>query len=90
MEKLKFVPMGLFSLYTLKLIIFGASYADSAALLFVAASAVILMIKSNEEKLNQLQSDINSIKQEHENMKTYVNSLKLSQTLRSGGTVNLR
>lgn len=94
MEKvIRFLPLGLFCLFSAKLMILGSSLTDSLVLLVMAAysayhefKTVDGKIKALEEELSQQRAFIDSKLKEIDEVKALVGGIKLGQQIR--GQIN--
>lgn len=91
----KLIPLTTFCLYFLKIIILSPNYTDAGVLLILGVLSAFFEFKSNdgkiqelENKFNKHQREIEDKNKEIESIKTYLNSIKLSQTMRPLGNVN--
>lgn len=83
----KYLPLALFSLLAIKLIITGASFADTASLFVLAAAAAYYEFQiqkkiRNEykEQLQKYEDQVKALALSLDEVRTHVGSLKLSQT----------
>lgn len=94
----KYLPLVLFSLYSVKLIALGASYQDASVLLVLTLAVVAQEIRIKveqvganlQETINALAEDLKKVKQNQEvkekevqEIKTHVAGLKLSSGSRN-------
>lgn len=86
MEKIKYIPLGLFIAFCLKIAVLGPSLTESLCLLILGAVAVTYEYKSNskeikglEDKLSALSTRADSKDKEIDELKSYVSSMKMSQ-----------
>jgi len=92
MEKLKYFPVGMLSIYLAKCLITGASPVDAAILGIFAALLGYSQYKSEEKAISDLKNEISSIKQhqdltskQHEELRSHVSSMKIGLNMRAGG-----
>lgn len=90
MEKLRFIPLGLFTIFFTKLLFQPVSYTDASILLilglvsaFFEFQATDKKVKTIEAKMDQTTKDLEDRLKEIESIKGAINSLKLSGGLRS-------
>lgn len=90
MEKLRFIPLALFTVFFAKLLLQPINYTDAAILLilglvsaFFEFQATDKKIKSIEHKMNQTTRDLEDRLKEVDAIKGAINSLKLSGGLRA-------
>lgn len=96
-NKVKLVPMVLLSLYSLKLVALGATYADGLAIAALCSLIAFSKKQDKEDAIDKLQAQINIqhemiqaqsnlVKQQSDelsNLKTHVASAKLGAQFRS-------
>lgn len=91
MEKItKFLPLGLFCAFSLKLMILGAQLTDSLVLLVLAGYSAYHEFKSVDKKIIQFEQQLkeqNALMQEKakeiEDVRALVGGIKLGQQLRN-------
>lgn len=90
-DKIKRVPLCLFTVYFLKVLIVSPSYADVAVLLvlggaagFYEAWAQLELFNKYEAKLTELEKKHLEFEKTQQDIKTYVSSMKLGQQIRAG------
>lgn len=91
MEKLvKFLPLGLFCAFSLKLMILGAQLTDSIVLLVLAGYSAYHEFKSVDKKITQFEQQLKEQQalmqekaKEIEDVRALVGGIKLGQQLRS-------
>lgn len=88
--KIKYVPLGLFCVSVLKVLIVGATYVDAPVLLILACLAAVYetksqlkVIKALEDKVAELQNQINDGSKSISEIKTFVGGIKLGQNIRT-------
>lgn len=91
----KYLPLALFLLFSLKLLVKGAELSDAPALLILAASACFYEFKSQYRKITELETkvkEIHTISEETrryaEEARNYVSASKLGGTMRSTNGIN--
>lgn len=86
---IKYLPIGLLSAYVCRILIFGTQISDS--LVIIALSALIYLmaiVKLNKNalevqaKIEKLEQDLDKHRQEIQEAKSYVASVKMSTQLR--------
>lgn len=90
MEKLKYIPLGLFSVYFLKISLQTATLSDAAILLILGSIAAFYEFKSNDKKLLELESQISEIQKttdlklkDLDGVKSQVASIKLANNYKT-------
>lgn len=90
MEKFRFIPLGLFTIFFAKLLFQSISYTDASILLilglvsaFFEFQATDKKVKTIEAKMDQTTKDLEDRLKEIESIKGAINSLKLSGGLRA-------
>lgn len=58
MEKIKFLPLGLFVAYFIKALIFSVSYPEAAILAVLAAASCFFLYKDSDSKLKELEKSL--------------------------------
>lgn len=94
MERLnRLVPVGILVVYLLKCLITGANSPVDAAILAVFAALLgYSQYKTEEKAITELKSQVSLLKNEHETIKiqheelrSHVSSMKIGLNMRSGG-----
>jgi hypothetical protein len=89
-EYIKYIPLGLFVAFSVKMLINGVSLQDAPAFAIVTAFAGYMInkeenknIKSLSDRLKILENSASESKKETEELRSHVSSIKLGQQMRS-------
>lgn len=92
---LKYLPLALFFLYSLKLLVKGVDYTDAPILFILASAAAVYEFKSQDKKVTELEEKFKEIEQiakeakkYSEDAKNYVSAAKLSNQVRTPNGIN--
>ena len=91
MEKLKYFPVGMLSVYLLKCLITGPNPVDAAILGIFAALLGYSQYKTEEKAIFELKNECLLLKNEqiemkklHEELRAHMSSMKIGMNMRSG------
>lgn len=95
MEKIKYLPLGLFIAAVIKSLISPSNFVDVSLILVLGLIASFYEFKVQEKKYSDLQKqldlinkDLNSIKEINDELKSYISGIKLNQQMRGQLNVN--
>lgn len=63
MDNIRYLPLALFSIFSIKVIAFGASVESSAALLVIGALSAFYEYKSQDKKLKKLEEQFKELQE---------------------------
>ncbi len=92
MEKLKYFPVGMLTIYLIKCLITGASPVDAAILAIFATLLGYSQYKSEEKSISELKNQLLLLKTDQEltkktqeELRSHVSSMKIGLNMRAGG-----
>lgn len=95
-HKVKYLPLLLFAIYSIKLLVLGASLVDAPILLIMGLISSVYEIKSQSKLLSNLRKDVGDLQKHKEEtdkliseVKTHISGIKLGQNIR-GSTLGAR
>jgi len=87
---IKYIPLSLFTLFTAKLLILGASIQDAPILLILGLIASVYEIKYQTKIISELKTEMDQLRKSNleieksiSDIKTHVNGIKLGQNIKS-------
>jgi hypothetical protein len=83
MDRLKYIPLGLFVLLVSKMLYMGCGYADAPSLLIIAALAAFYEYKPVNAELKALKDNSAKMEKDLEDLRSHVSSLKLARDLKA-------
>ena len=94
MDKIKALPLVLFTIATIKMLIMGSTLTDGLSLLILAATSMYFQFHTTNaeldkihEEMDKTKEDLKNLAKEQEAVKTHVAGLKIGQQMRN---VNVR
>lgn len=76
-------PSALLCVYIGKLLIIGAQWTDVPVVFGLLAFVYLQSLKPDTEKLEALEKELAEIRKDHQEVRSYLNAIKLSQNMRS-------
>lgn len=89
-EYIKYIPLGLFVAFSVKMLVSGASWQDAPVFAILAAFTLTMLNKEEETVINAfaarlkaMEEQTSEFKKETEELRSHVSSVKLGQQVRA-------